>query len=162
MKKEPERNPERNPEHSPLLDYIITLKSYKVNLDKGHWVPENHNRSKIRLALEKTMKEEGVLIPGYELRKVCRVPYCVHPLHYRVIPSLSQVPNPEEVEELVDLIDVEVCEKLGFERYLVLFNEDNPLPATREVMRAAVAIALSRAKKTIPLDDIFWKGIEDG
>lgn len=53
MKKEPERNPERNPEHSPLLDYIITLKSYKVNLDKGHWVPENHNRSKIRLALEK-------------------------------------------------------------------------------------------------------------
>mgnify|MGYP000494173869 CR=1 FL=1 len=143
---------------SPLSNYILFLKSKGVDTSKLHWIPDRNCKVNFRPELKKVLENEGILIPGYEIRKVCRAATCLNPMHYRIIPSLNQVPDPVEVEELVDLIDIEVCENLGFERYLILFNEDNPLPARREDMRAAVSIALSRAKKSIPLEDVFWKG----
>lgn len=145
-------------DRSPLSEYLLLLKIKGVDMEKLHWKPVGH--IDYEKELKKVLKEEGVLIPGYEIRRVCRIPGCLNPLHYRVIPKMDSLPNLLEVKELVELIDLEVCENLGFERYLALFNEDNPLPATREDMRAAVTIALSRAKKTVPMDDLFWKGIE--
>lgn len=142
-------------ERSPLTEYIHWLEENGVNTNKLHWVPEGKKR--ISSSLTRMMKEEKVLISGYKLKKICSAPHCLNPLHYRIVPNLKGFPNAQEVEELAELVDVEVCENIGFEAYLALFNEDNPLPAEREDMRAAVSLALSRAKKHIPFDDVFWK-----
>lgn len=137
---------------SPLGKYIKFLYSEGINMNEFHWKPTKRGETRQIWALERMLKDEGILDDNHTLRKICRVRGCLNPFHYRMVPQISKLPNPQEVAELIEMVDVETCANLGFDAYLTLFNDGNPLPAEEEDMRAAVAIAFAKAGKGDKLD----------
>lgn len=138
---------------SPLGEYIKFLYREGIKMDEFHWKPTKRGENRQLWAMEKMLKAEGILTDDYSLRKICNVRGCLNPFHYRLVPELRKLPDPQEVAELIEMVDVETCINLGFEAYLTLFNDGNPLPAKEEDMRAAVAIAFAKAGKG---DKLKW------
>lgn len=139
---------------SALIDFIEYLKKEGVDVDHYHWLPKGKPKKIFYTKLEQMMKKEDVLTDSYYLKKTCLKKNCLNPLHYRIVPHLNDLPDPQEVAELIELIDIEMCQNLGFDSYLTLFNDGNPLPAKREDMKAAVAIVLSKLGRK---SELMWQ-----
>lgn len=119
-----------------VAELISNLKacSVKILLSNPHWeLIDKSKRKKARGYLMRFFRKFGMYSKGYYLKRCCTNKNCYNPFHFCQLQEVGDVSkeNLIEIEELFDMINLDELQEMGFKRYLLYFNEDNPIPAKK-------------------------------
>lgn len=133
-----------------LMNLIEKLEKIGVNTNGIHWLlaPGLHKGTAER-ALAKFFRKCGATKAGYKLERYCSSKRCYNPVHYHLVLDEGE-PTEEslaEIEDLAMVIDLDDLQEMGFARYFLYFNQDNPLPAKKMDFYIACNRKLRKHKK---------------
>lgn len=119
-----------------VVELIENLRacSVKVTNSNPHWeLIDRTKRKKARGYLMRFFRKYGMYSTGYFLKRCCNNKNCYNPFHYCQLQEVGDVSkeNLIEIEELTEMINLDELQEMGFKRYLLYFNEDNPIPAKK-------------------------------
>lgn len=128
-----------------FLDY------YGVIHRNGCWIPSKNIPKNSRKPLRDLMTKLAI-IPAANLsislrQKIfCHEPLCLNPYHYQLVARKTTSLNDADLFDLIEELDIELCEELGIDAYLATLNEGFPrsMWIKKPTLVAALKIKKSR------------------
>lgn len=126
-----------------FLDY------YGVIHRNGCWIPTKNIPKDPKKPLRDLMTKLAI-IPSAKLslclrrKHFCHEPLCLNPYHYQVFSRRTKKLSDADLFDLIEELDLEMCEDLGLDVYLATLNEGFPRSMWIEKKTLESAVKLKR------------------